>query len=233
MNRIIKELVFIAALLGTGLSMQSYLDNRTLLAYKRGIDNKQPKVTAELEDVESGKEALLNQLQAPVIEANESQIIVPNFLENNNTGAQATNPSAESFETLKSAAKVEFDKAQSIIEEIVKNINNSSKNFSSGDISNYILSFQDYLATLTLEQTFCLVHLFAISGVLICLFNLASVFYAESLIKYYQLENKFPKLVTFLKIRSKFQQYYFAWNLFLIVTILAVLFYFNLNVFLL
>ena len=127
----------------------------------------------------------------------------------------------------------EFEKVRIAVEELNESFGENSKNLNFDGFDQYISTFQNYLNTLTLEQAFSLAHMFAFLALFICLFNLASVFYGESLIKYYKLEIKFPKLSKFIKIRSMFQQYYFGWNLFLILTILAGLFFFNLKVFLL
>ena len=147
------------------------------------------------------------------------------------TTAQETN--SMSFTVLKQKAQEHFQGMSKIVEDMSDSISKDTKNFIGDDITGYISAFQDYLATLTLEQTFCLVHMLAVTSLFIFLINLAVVFYGESLIKYFELEIKFPKLAKFISLRRKFQQYYFAWNLILIVTILAGLFYFNLKVFLL
>ena len=93
-------------------------------------------------------------------------------------------------------------------------------------LSKYNL-FLNYLTTLSLEQSFALVHVLFLIAILIALFNLASVFYGESLIQVFKIEIRFPKLAKIINIRRKFQQYYFGWNLFIIFSIIISLLYFN------
>lgn len=100
------------------------------------------------------------------------------------------------------------------------------------DFGNYITKFQDYLSTLTVYQVYGLIHIICALLLLLLVFNLASVFYGEYLIKYFKLTSRFPRLAGLINLRSKFQQYYFGWNLFLILVILFVLLYVNLIVFL-
>ena len=230
MTRFKSEISFIATIIGTGLSMEAYLAQKALDKTKKEMSDKITQLTTDLTNAQIDNVTTISSIQAQMIELKEKALKAQELVKNLN---KETNVNSESFDVLRSKAQSEFNKIIDIVDEITKNINGRSKNFSSGDIYSYFSSFQDYLATLTLEQTFCLVHLFAFSGILICLFNLASVFYSESLINFYDLETKFPKLAKFIKFRGKFQQYYFAWNLLLIVTILAVLIYFNLKVFLL
>lgn len=95
----------------------------------------------------------------------------------------------------------------------------------------YFYSFQNYLETLSLEQLHSLSHILFLICLLISTFNLAAIFYGDSLIKYLNIENKYPSLAYFISIRRKFQQYYFGWNLFLIISVLIVLLLFNIFVF--
>ena len=100
------------------------------------------------------------------------------------------------------------------------------------DFGNYITKFQDYLSTLTVYQVYGLIHIICALLLLLLVFNLASVFYGEYLIKYFKLTSRFSRLAALINLRSKFQLYYFGLNLFLILVILFVLLYINFIVFL-
>ena len=68
-----------------------------------------------------------------------------------------------------------------------------------------------------------------LTGVLIlnCLLTLIAVFYGESLIIYLNLENKFPRFTKFIKLRSKFQQFYFFVNSIIIFIAIVTMIYAN------
>ena len=93
------------------------------------------------------------------------------------------------------------------------------------DLGNYYSLLIDFLNTLTLNQLQGFLHLCFIISLFIFVFNLATIFYGESLIKYFDLPKKFPRFAHLIQLRSKFQQYYFAINLILIIIILIILTY--------
>ena len=68
-----------------------------------------------------------------------------------------------------------------------------------------------------------------LTGLLIlnCLLTLIAVFYGESLIIYFNLENKFPRFAKFIKLRSKFQQFYFFVNSIIIFIAIVAMIYAN------
>jgi hypothetical protein len=230
MRKLLKETSIYASIIGTAIAMSDYQEKRKVLSnFKEEMTNKVTSLTNDLITEQINNVAFKTKIETKLLELQNSTNKAGNIISDL---IQEKNINSESFSALKSKAHEEYSKITNIIDDITKSVNDNSNNFISEDFGKYISAFQDYLATLTLEQTFCLIHLLAIFSIFICLFNLATVFYADSLIKYYNLEIKLPKLAKFIRIRSKFQQYYFGWNLFLIVTILASLFYFNLNVFL-
>jgi hypothetical protein len=100
------------------------------------------------------------------------------------------------------------------------------------EITKFISMYQDYLSTLTLVQTGALVHIILSLFIFFCLFSIIGIFYGETLIRYFNLEEKYPKLARFIQLRRKFQQYYFILNIFLIFIALSSIIYVNLLVFL-
>ena len=66
--------------------------------------------------------------------------------------------------------------------------------------------------------------------ILFCLFTLSGVFYGERILNYFDLEQKYPKLAGIIKLRRRFQQFYFLWNSFMILLVLALIISFNLYI---
>lgn len=102
---------------------------------------------------------------------------------------------------------LELDKFSKSLEDI-----STSKN-------NFITSFPqlpEYLNSLTLLQESSLFHIIILLLVLLTVFNIVSIFFANEIIKYYKLETRFPRLGLFFRLRSKFQRYYLIWSLFIL-----------------
>ena len=79
-----------------------------------------------------------------------------------------------------------------------------------------------YLDSLSLLQESSFIHLCMFIYILCCVYTLISVFFGNEIIKYFNLEEKYPKLSIFFKLRMKFQRYYLIWNL-LGITIMCIL----------
>jgi hypothetical protein len=124
------------------------------------------------------------------------------------------------------------DKLSEVIDLVFKSGGDSESKFSFVDnISKFISLYQDYLSTLTLMQTGALFHIIVSIFRIFCLFTIIGIFYGETLIRYFKLEEKYPKLAKFIQIRRKFQQYYFALNMLLIFIALSTVIYANILVF--
>jgi hypothetical protein len=99
------------------------------------------------------------------------------------------------------------------------------------DITNFISMYQDYFSTLTLALTGALVHILVSIFIFFSLFSIIGIFYGDTLIRYLNLEEKYPKLARFIQLRRKFQQYYFILNIFLIFIALSSVIFVNLLIF--
>jgi hypothetical protein len=133
------------------------------------------------------------------------------------------------IESSLSSSNIKIEELKKMLEDV---FGSGSKNKFIGD--DVIANFQNYLSTLPLEKIGALGHIFFFISIAI-LFSLVSIifiFYGDSLIKYYNLEEKFPKLARFIQLRRKFQQYYFLINISLIIIALLLIIYVNLIVFL-
>lgn len=230
MRKFIKETGLYTSLIASYLTMKEYTNKNELINFKEEMTARIKSLQTDLVSEQINNEVFKTKIETKLLELQNGTNKVGNVFSDL---FQEKDVNSEAFKQLRAKALQEFEKVRIAVEELNESFGENSKNLNFDGFDQYISTFQNYLNTLTLEQAFSLAHMFAFLALFICLFNLASVFYGESLIKYYKLEIKFPKLSKFIKIRSMFQQYYFGWNLFLILTILAGLFYFNLKVFLL
>lgn len=82
--------------------------------------------------------------------------------------------------------------------------------------SEFISEYYKFLDLLSTPQKGALIHILINISILFCLFNLIGVFYGDKLIGFFNLEEKYPKLSFYFKLRRKYQQYYFLWNSLLI-----------------
>jgi hypothetical protein len=98
-------------------------------------------------------------------------------------------------------------------------------------IQEYLLYYQESLNHITEYQKFALIHILASGFILLCLFSLIAVFIGNSLIEYFELSRRWPKLAKYIQIRQKFQTYYFILNSLLIITMLAVIIIINIIAF--
>ena len=74
----------------------------------------------------------------------------------------------------------------------------------------------NYLDSLTLLQEGGLFHIMIFSTILVIIFDILGIFFGNEIIKYFNLEQKFPKLNKFFKLRANLQRYYLMWNIFLL-----------------
>jgi hypothetical protein len=100
------------------------------------------------------------------------------------------------------------NKLKSLDNDILNNILDiisSNKNNYLNNFNEIINRFQNYLSSLTLEQLVPLVNIFGLTVITSCLISIAIIFYGDYSIKYFNIENKYPKLAKFIQLRSKFQ----------------------------
>lgn len=92
-------------------------------------------------------------------------------------------------------------------------------------------SFYSYLDSLTLSQELALIHILFFILYFIITFELVSIFFGNEIINYFDLENKYPKLKTFFKLRATYQRYYLIWCLIKLFLICSIGIIFNLIIF--
>jgi hypothetical protein len=93
-------------------------------------------------------------------------------------------------------------------------------------------NFKEYLLTLSVDQTFALLHIIFFITMLFLVYNIIIIYYSDLIIKYFSLDSKYPRLFRVIDLRRKFQSYYMAWNLIVLILILLLLLILNLLVFL-
>ena len=102
-------------------------------------------------------------------------------------------------------------KAQDEIQKFLEDWNNSGKNFLPD------ISFKDlyqYLDTLTLSQESALLQIIIFILLLLIVSNILAALFGNEIIKYFDLEKKYPKLNILFSYRAKFQKYSIMWSFF-------------------
>lgn len=125
-----------------------------------------------------------------------------------------------------------LDALQVNLEDIIKIVFplSSELNVFSG-VQEYLLYYQESLNHITEYQKFAMIHILASVFILLCLSSLITVFIGNSLIEYFKLSRRWPKLAKYIQLRQKFQTYYFIINSLLIISMLVVIIIINIIAF--
>jgi len=95
------------------------------------------------------------------------------------------------------------------VKKLIDSINGSNSKGSRKRISDFNLEhFYEYLNSLNLLELSALYHIIVLVVIAILSFNVLSAVLGNEIIKYFKLEENFPKLAAFLRLRLKFQKYY-------------------------
>lgn len=89
-----------------------------------------------------------------------------------------------------------------------------------GTIQDMIDQVNQMLSGLTLEQHACFVNTMALLSILTAMNAIVAIFYGDKLIKYFDLENRYPKLKKWIEYRRTFQNYFFIYNLIFIYVVI-------------
>jgi len=90
-------------------------------------------------------------------------------------------------------------------------------------------SIREIISLLTYDQLIAFIHLSGVLTIALCIFSIILIFYSEKLIVYFKIEEKFPRFGKIVKLRRKFQNYYFIINVSIIIFILIGIAHINLN----
>jgi len=116
--------------------------------------------------------------------------------------------------------------ATSNIMEHVENVTKGN-NLIDYNFTQLIETYKEFLSTLSLEQLCFIINITSSLFILSCVFSIFSAYLGNQLIERFKLENKFPKLSKFIKLRVKFQEYYILTNLLIITLSLFFIIYIN------
>src|ERR1700723_962776 len=170
-----------------------------------------------------------NKIDNPVNITNKIQVINTQIL--NNDSKISEDLKTQSYLDINNnldLTKNGLEEDNKILDEIVNIFSNIK---GSGSSSNYIFDiinqYNDFLNTFNVVQKGSLGHLLAAIFILYCFTSILTIFYGETLIKYLEIEKRFPKIARFIEIRRKLQQYYFLLNTCLILSTLFLIIYVN------
>lgn len=140
------------------------------------------------------------------------------------TSLDVIKTTTESLKNAEVGDEVLDNKVSQITEAVekVSNILSKGKDKLIPDFS--LQAYYDFLDTLSLLEESALLHILIFIFLLLCIFSLFSVFFGNEIIKYFKLEERYPKLELYFKLRTKFQRYYLIWNIFtmLVVCIIGI-----------
>ena len=95
-----------------------------------------------------------------------------------------------------------------------------SSNSPDGEVKNFIGNtnfnldyIYSYLDSLSLLQESALFNICIFISLFLTLINIFAALFANEIINYFDLENKFPKLAFYFKLRTKLQKYYLLWDI--------------------
>jgi hypothetical protein len=126
----------------------------------------------------------------------------------------------------------ETENMQNMISEILKYFNDDNNNKFLGDslfefFTNYINNLNKFLSTLSFEQYSAVAHLSSAICMLVFLLSIISILFGDSIIKYFKLEDKLPKLANIFRIRSKFNKFSLFISFTVIIFNLLLIIYIN------
>jgi hypothetical protein len=184
------------------------------------INNFTVKASENLDSVTHSSE-IINQLIAKLNEPNldEAQRELITKLYNKTIEAQA-----DSLEKANNSIK-------EIIDSISPSINSPNEitiiNQITNIFNNLIENIKVFASSLDIEQLVAFINLSGEVFIFTCFVSVGAVLYSDFLIKYFKVENKFPKIANYIQLRRKFQRYYLNINFLGAILMLIFLFSFN------
>lgn len=113
--------------------------------------------------------------------------------------------------------------------EIINKIDDSLNNeFIGLEIFNHL---QSYYIKLNYFQSFALAHLSGFMFISLSLISLISLYFGDYLIERFNIEDRYPRIFKFVKLRRKFQRFYLILDLSIIFIILILLSILNIMLF--
>ena len=106
-------------------------------------------------------------------------------------------------------ARQTLDTASFKLQALLDRINGKSNFWGESELK----SLYEFLDSLTLLQELAFIHIVYILCILIVIWNIYSIIFANELVKYFNIEEKYPRWNKFFTLRRKYQRYYLTLNL--------------------
>jgi hypothetical protein len=233
LNQILKNRVKLFATGGTFLTYLSYYQTMKDVALQEKIDRLQLANSELIQRLNNNKvEELNNEFIKVKVEALKLQL--DEVTKSGDRHLEILQKITPSEKEAISNVKYHLDsltndthKGSEILDNIIEALNSKNKFLGdSGDsIKEIINKWNEVLSTLSPTELGALTYLFSSVLILLCLITIMGIVYSDLLLNYFKLEEKYPKLGQYLKIRKMFQQYYLFINfMIIIITLLAIIF---------
>ena len=85
------------------------------------------------------------------------------------------------------------------------------------EYNNFVEMYFSYLDTLSMGEEALFLNIIFDIVMLLTALNITSVFFGNELIKYLEIEKRFPKLSKVMRLRTIYQRYYLAWSMFIFI----------------
>lgn len=113
------------------------------------------------------------------------------------------------------------EKPHDDLSEIVNGADNLLKMIGSNDITNNLVTglsdFYQYVENLTILEHSILLDILLFLLLILTVINILSALFGNEIIRYFNLETRFPRLSIFFRVRSSLQRYYLMWNVFVLM----------------
>ena len=131
------------------------------------------------------------------------------------------------FDSYKVEMDKAFNKAKEIADIVDKKYNNFENSINKLNNDNYITKlineYNDYLYNLSITEICLVINISSCFLVLTCLITILFAVYGNFIIDKLSLQDKYPKLATFIKLRVKLQHTYVLINTLVIVVVLILM----------
>nr|YP_010164148.1 hypothetical protein K8J96_mgp30 [Metarhizium album]QRK27472.1 hypothetical protein [Metarhizium album] len=136
-----------------------------------------------------------------------------------------------SFESYKQEFSKAFERAQEITDKVNKKYSQFESPINKLADDNYVIKlineFKNYLSNLTITEICLVINISSSIFVLTCLVTILFAVYGNKLLDKLNLEQKYPKLASFIKLRAKLQHTYIFINTLLIIIALILMIIIN------
>ena len=199
----------------------------TLDSYRRAVirDSKVKEADRLLQDTVKNYQSVVKQVEEKqdLIASNNTEVVaslgrIKQGLElvDRDTHNLANQISINNNQGIDTSSEILSKSTTNVINEINKLVDKINRSGSNNNSLNNIFDFSSY----TTAELGAISHIFACIFIFGCLFDIAVAYYGDYLIIYYKLEEKYPRLAKWIKLRRKFQHYYIGLNIILISIVL-------------